>query len=181
MHSRIYKSEGILLGRQNYGEADRIIHLFSKDYGKVTLIAKGIRKMKSRKRGHLEVFGKVNFSAIKGKGMDLILEAEQTESFSKIRKSLKKVALAYYFTEIVGRIVREGEPNKAIYEILENYLYKLEDTDTLKKLRFDYVREIVVAAGYWPKGKILENPDLVMEEIIERKPNTLRVGKKLLM
>jgi DNA repair protein RecO len=180
MYSRIYKSEGILLGRQNYGEADRIIHIFSKDFGKISLIAKSVRKLTSRKRGHLEVFGKIRFSAVKGKGLDMILEAEQIELYSKIRQDLKKVALAYYFTEIVGRIVHDFEPNPSIYEILDNFLAKLERTRSLKKLRFDYINQIVVAAGYWPKDRILQNPDQVLEEIIERKPSTLRVGKKIL-
>jgi len=180
MHPRTYKSEGIVLGRQNYGEADRIIHVFSKDFGKVVLIAKGVRKITSRKRGHIEIFSKIRFSAVRGKGLDIILEAEQQEAFPRIRKDLKKVALAYYFCEIIGRVARENEVNKLLYDILVTFLERLETSTSLKALRFDYVREIVVAAGYWPAGKTLENPDQVLEEIIERTPNTLRVGKKLL-
>jgi len=64
---KTYSSEGIILSRKNYGEADRILTVFSKNYGKVTLLAKGIRKLISKKRGHLEIFSEVKFSAVSGK------------------------------------------------------------------------------------------------------------------
>jgi DNA repair protein RecO (recombination protein O) len=181
MHPKTYKSEGIVLGRQNYGEADRIIHIFSKDYGKVALIAKGVRKLTSRKRGHIEIFMKLNFSGIKGKGLDIISEAEQLESYVDIRKNLKKVSLAYYFTEVVGRLMHEGDVNKDVYIILSTYLNKLKDLSASKKLRLEFLKEIIITTGYWPEGKTLQDPDIFLEEIIQKKPYTLRVGKRVLL
>lgn len=181
MHQKTYKSEGVVLGRQNYKEADRIIHIFSRDFGKVTLIAKGVRKLTSRKRGHIENFMRINFSAVKGRGLDLITEAEEVESYNVVRKNLKKVTLAYYFTEVVGRLMREYDVNKEVYLILINYLEKLQDTNRLKNLRLDFLKEIVVVTGYWPEGKHIQDPDDLLKDIIQKTPNSLRVGKRVLM
>ena len=83
MKIRTYSSEGIILARKNYSEADRILTCFSKSYGKISLLAKGIRKLKSKKRGHLEVFSHIKFSASRGHGMDIITEVETINTFSK--------------------------------------------------------------------------------------------------
>ena len=78
------------MARQNYSEADRILKLFTKHYGKVSIIAKGVRKPKSRKRGSLEVFGHIKFAASRGKNLDLMTEVEIIDSFELVRKSLKR-------------------------------------------------------------------------------------------
>src|SRR3990167_232676 len=96
MKPRNYTSEGIVLARKNYGEADRIIVIYSKHFGKLRLLAKGVRRPKSRKRGHIEVFSRLKFQVSRGKGMDLITEAEIIQNFSEIRKSLKKVTVAFF-------------------------------------------------------------------------------------
>ena len=111
MKPRTYTSEGIILARKNYGEADRIISVFSKDQGRVSMMAKGARRPKSRKRGHIEVFNRVRFQAITGRGLDIMTEAEVIDDFKQIRTSLKKISLAYYLAEVIGRITHEGEGN----------------------------------------------------------------------
>lgn len=180
MRQRSYKSEGIVLGRQNVGEADRILHVFSRDFGKITLIARGVRKLSSRKRGHTEIFTKMKFSAVGGKGLDIITEAEQIDSYSEIRKNLKKVALTYYFSEIIGRLMHEGDVNTDVYIIFERYLNYLKEENKLKPLRIKFLRDIIVATGYWPEDKPVKNPDLLLEDITQKKPNSLRVGKRIL-
>ena len=72
MKLRTYSSEGIVLSRKNYGEADRILVILSKNFGKLSLLAKGIRKIKSKKRGSLEIFCQIKFSAVNGHGFDIM-------------------------------------------------------------------------------------------------------------
>lgn len=61
MKLRTYSSEGIVLSRKNYGEADRILVILSKNFGKLSLLAKGIRKIKSKKEEVLKFSAKLNF------------------------------------------------------------------------------------------------------------------------
>src|SRR3972149_254097 len=118
MRLRSYSSEAIVLARRNWGEADRILVIYSKSFGKKRLLAKGVRRPKSRKRGHIEVFSNLKFSASRGKGLDLMTEAEIIENFSIIRKDLKKVAVAYFLMETVGRITHDEEKNERLFELM---------------------------------------------------------------
>ena len=180
MRFRTYSSEAIILARKNYSEADRIIVIYSKDYGKLSLIAKSVRKTKSRKRGSIEVFSHIRFSAARTKSLDILTEAEIISSFPLIRKNLKKVAVAYYFTEVIGRLTKEGEKNERLFSLLLKYIHALRKTTTLKKLKEGFVKEAVIMLGYWPKERPVKNLDTLLEEITERNINSVRVGKKLL-
>lgn len=180
MFSRSYSDEGIILARKNYGEADRIIPIYSQNNGKIVFIAKGIRRLQSKKRGHLEIFSRVRFSAVKGKGMDILTEVETVDHFTSLRHNLTKVSLAYYFMEVIGKITHEGEPHAAIYALLVNYLTELQTESKLRSLRRNFVLEVLTVLGYWPKGKKLQDPDMLLDEVLERKLSSVRVGKKLI-
>ena len=179
MKPRRYYSEGIVLARKNYSEADRILVVYSKKYGKLSLIAKGVRKLKSRKRGHIEVFSHVKFSAARGKSLDIVTEVETITAFKKARRDLKKVSVAYFFVETIGRLTREDEKNEELFILLLSYLAKLESSVKLRVLRERFIFDALVLVGFWPEGKPLESPDAVLESIVERKLNSFRVGKKL--
>lgn len=180
MHQRSYTSEGIILGRINFGEADRIISIFSKDKGRISLIAKGVRRPKSRKRGHIEIFSRVSFQAVSGKGFDIMTEAEIVDDYKAVRQNLKKVSLAYYFMEVIGKITHEGEGNLGVYELMVNSLEKLKTTKLHKKLRFEFLQNLISILGYWPEGKTIPDPDEKLEEIVERQIYSKRVGKRIL-
>ncbi len=181
MVPRRYSSEAIVLARRNFGEADRILVVYSKHYGKLHLIAKGVRKPKSRKRGSLEVFSHIKFAAARGKNLDIVTEVEIINSFQDVRKNLKKVAVAYFIVETVGRLTREGEKNLKLYsDILEN-IGMLKTSHRLRKLREQFVYDTLVLSGFWPKGKKMNNPDSTLESVVEREMNSKRVGKKLLL
>lgn len=181
MRSRNYSSEGIILARKNYSEADRILIVFSKNYGKLSLLAKGIRKLKSKKRGHLEIFSHIKFSAVKTKAIDIITEVETINTFSKVRASLNKISLAYYFCEVVTKTTREDEIHNNIFNLLMNFLKRLGSETKLKKLRHEFLYKLLEELGYWPRDKKLIDADLVLEEVTERQINSFRVGKKILV
>jgi len=180
MRGRGYKGEGVVLRRREWGEADRILVVFSREHGKLSLMAKGVRKPLSRKRGHVEVFSRVRFSASKTRGMDVMTEAEMMDSFSEMRENLRLVAVAYYFCEVIEKVTREEEKNEELYELLVDYLAGLPSAGGLQKVRKRFVTEVLETAGFWPKGRVLADPDRVLEEVVERRIASARVGRKIL-
>ena len=180
MKPRSYTDSGVVLAKRNYGEADRILIVYSQNHGKIALIAKGVRRPKSRKRGHIEIFNLVRFQAVSGRGIDLMTEAEVINDFSQIRKNLKKVSLAYYFCEVTGKITHDGEPNLEVFNLLTENLEKLKSAKELKTLRLDFIFRMLTILGFWPRGKTLSNPDEKLEEVIERQLTSVRVGKLML-
>lgn len=180
MIPRSYSDEGIVLARRNYAEADRILSVYSRNHGRISLIAKGVRKPISRKRGHLEVFSHIKFQAVNGKSLDLITEVETVENFPEVRKKLNLASLAYYFMEAVGRTTRENEPHPELFFLITKYLNDLKFATKLKQLKTEFTVEILETLGFWPKGKELTNPDAKLEEITERNFSSIRVGKRVL-
>lgn len=181
MKIKTYISEGIVLSRKNYGEADRILIVISKHFGKVSLLAKSIRKIKSKKRGHLEIFSKIKFSAVKGHGMDIITETETINDFSGVRVNLNKISLAYYFCEVVNKITHEESQLSSVFSLLSQSLVNLETETELKKLRLQFIYNLLTIMGYWPVGKKLIDADIVLDDVLERKLNSIRVGRQILM
>lgn len=180
MNQRTYSSIGFVIQRKNYLEADRILTLFTKDFGKITVLAKGVRKVTSRKRGGIEVFNKIKISVARGKGFDILTEVEVVTPADEIRNDLKRVSVGYYFCEVLQKITREEEKHAELFSIVEEYFEKLKIETGLKKLRLDFTREVLISLGFWPEGKEMINPDMVLEGVTERRMNSSRVGKKML-
>ena len=180
VNQRNYSTEAIILATKDYSEADRILVVYTKDFGKLSLIAKGVRKTTSKKRGHLEIFNYLKFSAVKSKGLDIMIEADLINSFPKIRKNLKKISVGYYFCEVIGKITKEEEKHPGFFEFIIAYFLRLEKENNLKSLRISFIKDLVINLGYWPKGKEIVNPDRLLETVIERNINSSRVGKRIL-
>lgn len=181
MSKNLLKSSGIVLSRKYFSEADAIITLLTVDYGKKTFVAKGIKKLTSKKRGTLEPFSEIKFSAVKSHNMPILTETESLNNFSGIRNNLKKISVAYYFLELVNKVSYEDEENENLYILLSQYLFALESTKNLKRLRLEFARELLVLSGFWPEGKPLPEVDFGVEKLIEKSLNTLRVGRALLV
>lgn len=170
---RTYKSEGVVLKRTNFGEADKIVTVYSKHYGKITLLAKGIRRLTSRKRGNLEIFNKVSFFASRGKGMDIVTEVETLESFSFWRKDLHKVAVAYQLCEMVDKLTAEGVEQEEVYALLSDYLNNLNfhNKDNYSNFLGSFGLSLLKILGFWPHNKPIPKNfkvSLFVEEIIEK-------------
>mgnify|MGYP001562571671 CR=1 FL=1 len=179
MNPRSYLDEGIVLARRNYSEADRILSVFCRKNGRQSFLAKGARKPSSRKRGHIEIFSHIKFQASRSRGIDMVTEVDTLENFKNIRLSLKRASLAYYFMEAVGRSTREGEGHQDLFDLIKDYLSRLEKENTLKQLKADFIYSLLTTLGFWPRGKVLQNPEEKLEEIIERRLSSERVGKRI--
>jgi DNA repair protein RecO (recombination protein O) len=131
----IYKTEGIIIKRKNFGEADKILTIFTKHYGKIKAIAKGIRKITSKKAGILELFNHCKLVLARGKDLDIITEAEVINNFFSLMGSLNRVGVAWYFCELVDKLTAEGQANKDIFELLKNYLENIGEENTLQYIR----------------------------------------------
>lgn len=175
-----YKSEAIVIGKKEIGEADKIYIVFSKNHGKIRLLARGVRLAKSRKRGSLEVFNKVQLEISRGKGIDVVNEVEVLRENYNWKKNLRRLAVAYNLVEVVDRVTLEDVEQKEVYTLLSNSLLRLEEEKDLKGLRSYFTKSILTLLGFWPRDKELVNPDSVLEDVVERKLSTIRVGKRIL-
>lgn len=124
-----YKSDGIVIRQVNVGEADQILTLYTRDYGKIDVIAKGVRKMNSRKLGNLELLAYSDLLLANGQSLDLVLEASVVLSYGDIRNDLTKTAYAYMVAEAFNRLVPLGLAQQRLFKLLKSYLTLLDQTE----------------------------------------------------
>ena len=99
-----------MLRHVEVGEADRILTIYTLEYGKLQAIAKGIRKLRSRKAGHLEPFSRVELMLAKGRNLDVISQAEAQSTYENLRADLKLIAYGACVIELLDRFTyEEGE------------------------------------------------------------------------
>ncbi len=178
---RTYKTEGIILKRINYGEADRILTIYSKHYGKIRAIAKGVRKLTSRKAGSLEVFNDTILFLVKGKNLDIVSEAQLVNLFKSWRKNLVRVGVAYYFCELIDKLTPDEQPNQAVFELLKNSLSKI-DKSQLSELVRSFEESLLQELGFGVPEEIRKNTGSLkpyIETIIEKKINSSEILKKI--
>lgn len=123
---RVYRTEGVVLRRHDLGEADRLTTVYTREYGKVRLVAKGVRRPRSRKAGHLEPFTRVALLIARGRELDIITQVETIDDYPGLRENLTQLGQASYISELLDRFsVEEGEGNYVQYELLLKSLERL--------------------------------------------------------
>ena|SRR3989344_9674800 len=169
---RSFKTEGVVLKRRNFGEADKLLTVFTPFYGKIAVLAKGIRKIHSRKAPHLEVFSHVNLFIACGKSLDIVTEVETLETFHFLRTQLTRIAYAYRTVEEVDRLCAEKEVHKEIFPLLLNILRKLNDKKitNVEIIVEEFTCQLLWILGYLPRENILKGETLsrFLENVMER-------------
>ena len=121
------KTEGIVLRSLRYGEADRILHLYTPTRGRLSAIAKGVRKAKSRFGGRLEPFFRLDLVLYEGRSDLLtVTSAETVAAHPRLREHAGALDGAARACEAVARIFDDGEPHAGVYHLLANELALLD-------------------------------------------------------
>lgn len=124
---RKFNTNAIVLKSIKYRDSDKIFTLFTKDYGKISAIARGVRKISSRRSGNLDTLNFVDVSIHEdSRGFKNIEEVRTIESFKKVKSDLGKCAKAYYIVELVHKAVEEGDKVSGIFELLIKCLKALD-------------------------------------------------------
>lgn len=150
---RLYNTDAIILRRSDFGEADRLVTVFSAKHGKLRLLAKGIRKTKSRKAGHLELFMHSALQVARGRNLDIITQADVVESYRALREDLDKISAAYYLTELIDQFTEDQDPGFEVFELLALTLARLADAEPPQiglALRFVELH-LLGLSGYQPQ------------------------------
>ena len=135
MRSRNYDTNAIVLKYIPFKESDRIITFYTLEMGRITAIAKGVRRPTSKFVGSLELLNLVRVSIAKTASIDIIQECVVGDVFTHIKKDLTKVAEAIYMAELVDAFSEDWEPNKDLYSLLE---------DTFKIINNDFFTPLII-------------------------------------
>lgn len=178
---KTYKVEAIVLKRQNFSEADKILTIFSKEKGKFKVMAKGVRKISSRRAGSLELFNHLRLIICEGKGLDSIIEVNVLNSFSSWRKNLRSIGVAYYLCELVDRLTVEGQEHGAVFTALIESL-KINSSGRARTTILSFEKQLLHLLGFGIPERYSKDTESLkdyIEEITEKKIVSPKVIKEI--
>jgi DNA repair protein RecO (recombination protein O) len=148
----VYRSKGIVLRSIRYGEADRILDLYTRDAGLVSAIAKGIRRTKSRFGARLEPLSCVDFMAYHGRTLDTVTQAEVLRSFRSVREDLARFEAAAGMVRCVRALSGGDGADRRVFNLLYNGLGALETRDSgFEAVEASFGLKLSILAGYAPQ------------------------------
>jgi DNA repair protein RecO (recombination protein O) len=128
-----FNTRAIILSRHDFREDDSRIILFSEEKGKMSLVVRGAKKMKSKLSGHVEPLTLSRLMVVKGKDFDYVGSAKGENFYQEIKENLDKVFVAGQALTLVDKMTREGEVDGQgeVFELLESFLDELGTTKEL--------------------------------------------------
>jgi len=148
------KLDAIVLRSIRFGEADRVLHLYTPGRGRVGAIAKGVRRTKSRFGGRLEPFFQLRLILHEGRGDLLtVTGAETVAAHARLRADGAALDAAARACDAVSRLFESGEPNPAVFHLLANELALLDGSPTHADLanQLAFRVKLLLAAGLTPQ------------------------------
>lgn len=145
-----YKTTAIIINRLNLGESDRILTLFSPGSGKFKAICKGSRRTKSKFGGHTELFSLAEFVISTGKSLDIVSDVTLVHNFFAENPDIAKIKTAYYFAEIVNKLLPEHAKNEEVYNLFVYCLSELDKKDE-RLVQLIFVARLLRNLGIYPE------------------------------
>lgn len=145
------KTEGIILKELRYKDASKILKIYTREHGKISVMAQGALKPKSNMMAATEVFSCCEFQLRKGKEFYYISQADILDSHYSLRESIDRVSYGFYILELLNKSLPDEQSNEKIYELLKKGLKALsESKDDYLKLIVAYELKFVSFLGYRP-------------------------------
>lgn len=150
-----YRSLAFVLKQEERGEADYLFTLFSKDFGKLRILGRGIRKVKSKLRAGIPLFSRNEIEFIQGKTYKTLTDAILEKEFVLIKKSLPRLKIAYQIAELTDILISDPEQDDQIWNLLEEVFERLNNQQlTIRNqqlLYYYFFWNLLALLGYHPE------------------------------
>jgi DNA repair protein RecO (recombination protein O) len=151
-----YRTLGFVFKKEDRGEADQIFKIFTKDFGKIEVLGKGIRKISSKLRSQIDIFYLSEIEFVQGKIYKRLTDALLIEKFKNLRKSFKRLSIAYQICEVLDKLIKGEERDERIWNLILETFKNLDNPNlpfAICNLQFYYF--------FWNLVSILgEKPEL---------------------
>ena len=147
---RTFKTEGVVLRQSSYGEADRMLTVYTRDFGTLRLVARGLRKPNSRLAGHLEPLTHVSLQLARGRGPDVVAGADTLHGHTALRDSLEGIARGLVCAELVEAFAPEEQANPELFALLLHALTMLDEGEG-DRLMWHFAFHVLALTGFMPE------------------------------
>jgi len=147
---KLYKVRAVVLNSREMRDAHRVLTLFSREQGKIQVVAHGVTKPTSRKRGAVQPFTVTDFLLRQGRELDSVSECEGLEFFPGLWADLDKLLYAGHFAELVDALTADRDPHEAIYMHIIKTLRELDKTTDPELMARWFELRLMALLGYLP-------------------------------
>src|SRR3989344_2085457 len=143
---------GIIIHQVRFGEADKFVFIFTAHHGLIKVVAKGARRLTSKKSPHLDNLNLIKFQTNRGDIPQYLSQVETVDAFSRIKSDLKKTRTCFYLTEILHRTLAEGEADEALFSALKKFLegLNLSAESDCRGLAIEFQHYLIKRLGFPP-------------------------------
>ncbi|MFB6225718.1 MAG: DNA repair protein RecO [Candidatus Paceibacteria bacterium] len=140
----------LVLTKRDHRESDEIVTFLSKEKGKIQLLAKGTKKIKSKNSYLLEPFSFVDVQTARGKTWNRVTKVDGLEYFKELREDHNKGLIAGYSAKLVDKVLEEGEDTPGVFKLLLEWLSYLKNNPTNPFLLDAFVLQLISLVGFKP-------------------------------
>ena len=145
-------TSGIILQIENYRESDKLLTFYSKDLGKIIILARGARKIKSKLVGLCQPFTLLHLVIAPGKNFYHLIDGRAREIFSGISQDFAKINTANFLLGMVDRLVKREKKDKKIFALVVKTLKVLDSSEEKTKiLACAFILKLLSFLGYQPE------------------------------
>lgn len=167
-NSRSIKTEAVVLKKKDLLDKDVLICLFTEQLGQLTVFAKGIKKIASRRSPHLQTGNLVNVLLSHKNNRYFLQESQLVSGFSELKKNSESVKQLYSFLFVLDRLLPEEQKETKIYNLTKNFLIELSKSSS-KAVILGYLTDMMKLMGYLDKKVGQTELKSLIEEIINEK------------
>jgi DNA repair protein RecO (recombination protein O) len=149
--SRNYQTEGISLKQTKLGEFDKIVTVFTPEYGKVRAVAKGACRPRSKLGGNVEPLTYSLMLLAKGRNLDIITQSQTINGFLALKSDLWRMACGLYILELIDSFTVEGGENRPLFDLLLDILQQLSEPDSNETALRYFELHLLHCLGYRPQ------------------------------
>lgn len=167
------KDVGYVIKRVNYSEADKYITILTQNNGKIEVLAKGVRKLSSRRAAHLELLNKISFQAVSRTQSTRYVLADVTllENHTSLKKTLESLKVLFTMCELTSVLCPQYQKQEDVFALLDTTLLRMNDVTHAFALQSFQIK-LLSALGYWDARHAFVDADDVTQftqNVMERK------------
>lgn len=145
------KAEGIVIRTMDYGETNKIVTIYTRESGKIGLMARGAKKTKSRLSSISQLFTYGQYLFIRGGGLGTLRQGEIIHSYRGLRSDLFKTAYTAYIVELLDKVTEQDKNNPFLFEVLYQTLNYIDEGLDPEVLAMIFEVKVLPAAGILPE------------------------------
>jgi DNA repair protein RecO (recombination protein O) len=148
---REYVTEAVVIRKIKLAEADRILTIYTPEYGKIEVVAKGVRKPKSKMAGHLELLTYSQINLARGRNMDTVIGAQTVDAFLNLKNDLVLTSSGLYAAELINQFTVAHIASQSLFQLFLETMRRLARADNPELTLRYFELHLLDSAGYRPQ------------------------------